>query len=295
MALGSFQLFFGQVQNAPEEVKLRVLQVIFDLLIMYDEEFFSRSDDVAQKITGYLIQTLESDDSASIQAILCVGLSKLMLAGILKDPKVLTSLVLTYVSPNTSTNQELIQCLSYFFPVYCYSSPANQARMQSIFVSAFDLFMRIRENLDEDQEMITPLQFGLLLVDWTNPQKLAEMFKTELQSQASHVKVAADILEALYDSERSGCHLSLLNQSPFNDASTQKAFDKFCNKFTKMYEKETECIDPGKYLDEEFLKLYQFIGVEPPEESSTSPPLHLLKYEGRRSPKEREHNIERLQ
>ncbi|KAG6887175.1 hypothetical protein C0992_000306, partial [Termitomyces sp. T32_za158] len=203
MALGSFQLFFGQVQNAPEEVRLRVLQVIFDLLVMYDEEFFSRSDDVAQKITGYLVQTLESDDSASIQAILCVGLSKLMLTGILKDTKVLASLVLTYVSPNASTNQELIQCLSYFFPVYCYSSPANQARMQSVFLSAFDVFMRIRENVDDDREMITPLQFGLLLVDWTNPQKLAEIFKTELQSQRSHVEVAAGILGALYDSERS--------------------------------------------------------------------------------------------
>lgn len=49
MALGSFQLFLGQVQNAPEEVKLRVLQVIFDLLIMYDEEFFSRSDDIVSQ------------------------------------------------------------------------------------------------------------------------------------------------------------------------------------------------------------------------------------------------------
>ena len=105
MALGSFQLFLGQVQNAPGELKIRVLQVIFDLLIMYDEEFFSRSDDIvsrlrlwipdtkmlrdqAQKITGYLVQTLESDDSEAIQAILCVGLSKLMLAGIIKDPKV---------------------------------------------------------------------------------------------------------------------------------------------------------------------------------------------------------------
>ncbi|KAG6815820.1 hypothetical protein H0H87_011119 [Tephrocybe sp. NHM501043] len=175
MALSSFQLFLGQVQTAPEELKLRVLQVIFDLLIVYDQEFFSRSDDIAKKITGFLVQNLEVDDSPAIQAVLCVGLSKLLLSGIVKDAKVLSSLVLTYVSPTTRTNEELRQCLSYFFPVYCYSSSDNQARMQSIFVSTFDLFMQARENLDDDQDMITPFQFGLLLVDWTNPQKRAEM------------------------------------------------------------------------------------------------------------------------
>ena len=31
------------------------------------------------------------------------------------------------------------------------------------------------EDLDDDQEMIPPYQFGLLMVDWTNPQKAAEM------------------------------------------------------------------------------------------------------------------------
>ncbi|KAG6907366.1 hypothetical protein DXG01_009187 [Tephrocybe rancida] len=297
MALSSFQLFLSQVQTAPEELKIRVLQVIFDLLIMYDQDFFARSDDIAQKIVGFLVQTLESDDCASIHAILCVGLSKLLLSGIIKDPKVLTSLVLTYVSPNTSTNQELRQCLSYFFPVYCYSSPDNQARMRSIFIPTFDLFMHARENLDDAQEMIAPLQFGSLLVDWSNPQKSAEMLKTELQSQASHVEVAADILGALYDSERSDEQLKVLcqllgylhiapgldnrsihklnlllnhhkEQSPFGDDSIEKIFDKFNNKFTKMFAKEIQRIDPGKYLDEEFLELYTFIGIDPPEEST---------------------------
>jgi condensin complex subunit 3 len=46
MALSSIQLFLSQVQSAPEELKLRVLQVIFDLLFLYDQEFFGRSDDV---------------------------------------------------------------------------------------------------------------------------------------------------------------------------------------------------------------------------------------------------------
>lgn len=46
--------------------------------------------------------------------------------------KVLRSLVLAYVSPDTADNQEVRQCLSYFLPVYCYSSSENQRRMKTV-------------------------------------------------------------------------------------------------------------------------------------------------------------------
>ena len=46
MALSSFQLFLSQIQNAPEELRLKVLQVVFDLLVMYEYEFLSRSEEV---------------------------------------------------------------------------------------------------------------------------------------------------------------------------------------------------------------------------------------------------------
>jgi condensin complex subunit 3 len=44
-----------------------------------------------------------------------------------------------------------------------------------IFITAFDLVTRVYEELDDDQEMITPYQFGLLMIDWTNPQKASGM------------------------------------------------------------------------------------------------------------------------
>jgi condensin complex subunit 3 len=34
--------------------------------------------------------------------------------------------------------------------------------------------MSVYDELEEDQEMITPYEFGLFLIDWTNPQKTAE-------------------------------------------------------------------------------------------------------------------------
>ena len=52
----------------------------------------------------------------------------------------------------------------------CSSCPSK------IFMSTFDLAQRMSENLEDDQEIITPYQFGQLMVDWTNPQKAAEMY-----------------------------------------------------------------------------------------------------------------------
>lgn len=48
MALSSFQLFVSQVQSAPEELKAQVLQAIFDLLFLYNQEFLGRSEDVVR-------------------------------------------------------------------------------------------------------------------------------------------------------------------------------------------------------------------------------------------------------
>jgi condensin complex subunit 3 len=46
--------------------------------------------------------------------------------------QVLARLVGLFLDPGTADNQALRQCLSYFFPVYCYSSPTNQRRMQQV-------------------------------------------------------------------------------------------------------------------------------------------------------------------
>jgi condensin complex subunit 3 len=106
MALSSFQLFMSQAQNAPTELKVQVLRIILDLLIVYDQEFFSRSEDVvgfscgivirmssdttsqAKRITDFLLQMLDSDDSPEAQAVLCTGICKLLLAGIITEPRV---------------------------------------------------------------------------------------------------------------------------------------------------------------------------------------------------------------
>ena len=42
------------------------------------------------------------------------------------------NLIMAYLSPHTADNQELRQCLTFFFPVYSYSSSANQRCMREV-------------------------------------------------------------------------------------------------------------------------------------------------------------------
>jgi len=103
MALSSFQLFMSQAQNAPADLKLQVFKVVLDLLIMYPQEFFGRNDDIvsryttnipnltivqSKRISDFLLHTLETEDSPEAQAILCTGICKLLLAGIVTDTRV---------------------------------------------------------------------------------------------------------------------------------------------------------------------------------------------------------------
>ena len=58
------------------------------------------------------------------------------------------------------------------------------------------------DDLDEDQEMISTLQFGQQLIDWTDPTKVIGADNTE--TSPVHVNLAVDILRALYDNNKAG-------------------------------------------------------------------------------------------
>jgi condensin complex subunit 3 len=110
-------------------------------------------------------------------------------------------MVLLYFASETAGNEELRQCLSYFFPVYCYSSSQNQRRMSrvrtsdlpgplhpvlccsrngadtrnghnQVLLTALGLLKGVYEDLSDRATMIAPLQIGLQLIDWCDPQKV---------------------------------------------------------------------------------------------------------------------------
>jgi condensin complex subunit 3 len=104
MALNSFQLFLGQIQTAPEVLKLRVLQIVFDILMVHENDFMNKESGAVginslsyqsmlillqgDRIVEFLLHVLDNEESDKVQALLCIGLAKLVLAGIVSDEQV---------------------------------------------------------------------------------------------------------------------------------------------------------------------------------------------------------------
>ncbi|KAJ1031134.1 hypothetical protein NDA18_002353 [Ustilago nuda] len=280
LALDSFPLFIDQVQRAEGTIKLRAVQAVFDLLINHTIPYLcSRNpagEEMAKRqIISYLLSLLE-DDEPAVQSAACEGMAKLMLTGMVEDDEALKSLVLIYMSPETMENQELRQCLSYFLPVYCGSSSWNQRRLQRVFISVLQVLTEVYEEKDEDQEMVTPTQVGLQLLDWTDPDKIM-MGPGRTRDETVHVDVAIELIKAMYtidekDRRKVMCQLlgkvllpeeledakvqevlilltGLKELNPVEDTVSKNAIGRFESSFVKTYAAQVEAGLDGLDLD----------------------------------------------
>lgn len=55
-------------------------------------------------------------------------------------------------------------------------------------------------------------------------------------------------------------------QCPFENTSIEKIFDRFKNRFLKVFADELKNINPLEYVDDDFRDIYQRIGVDVPAE-----------------------------
>ncbi|PSR90834.1 hypothetical protein PHLCEN_2v4803 [Hermanssonia centrifuga] len=292
MAQNSFQLFLSQLQSAPEVLKIRVLQIVFDIMMVHDGIFLGPGSTNGERIVEFLLHILDTDESEKVQALLCVGLSKLMLSGMVADERVLQSLVLIYISPETVNNQELRQCLSYFFPVYCYSSSTNQRRMQKIFIPLYDKLSEVYKEWDGDENMISPAQASLMFVDWTDPQKsaaVAAKVPGHVVDESIHVDLASNIIKALFndelekDDKKALCQLlgrlylpdkvdddkirtlkflmdNLSSRRPLRDSAAKNAFAKFETAISKKFDAQLADFNEEEYRQLEYLQeLFEFV------------------------------------
>ncbi|KAL7417587.1 nuclear condensing complex subunit [Mrakia frigida] len=193
-ATSTFGLFLSQAQKTDGRLKVQVLQIIFDLLMIYDWRDLVPLPNPANLI-DLLVFHLEQADEDLALAVVVEGSAKLMLAGMVTDPVLLTQLVLQFIFPETADIAPLRQCLGYFLPVYCFSSPVNQRRMKDIFLPTLQQLLS-----QEDEDGITPGQFSLLFLDWTDPQRAVHP-EGRAGDEQIQVDMAVDVLKALFSEE----------------------------------------------------------------------------------------------
>ncbi|KAJ8457735.1 hypothetical protein ONZ51_g11351 [Trametes cubensis] len=306
MALSSFQLFLSQVQSAPEVLKIRVLQIIFDILMVHEGAFLGPGSPNGDKIVDFLLQLLEAEELERVQALLVVGIAKLMLSGMVTDERVLQTLVLVFISPETAGNQELRQCLSYFFPVYSYSSAANQQRMRKIFVPLYERLVKAYHEWDGEEDMVTPAQVALMFVDWTDPIRAGDAAKglrKECEKDPVHLDLATDVIKALFSTEydkedkKALCQMlgklylpdevdddkvrmlklllnNLRSRRPPRDTAAKNALAKFDAALWKKYERQLENFSEDEFRKlEELRELFEFLDdIIPDDDEDEEPP-----------------------
>lgn len=84
-------------------------------------------------------------------------------------------MILLYFFPTVEpVNNKIQQCLTYFFPAYCYSSADHQKAFSIVTISALEELCNTHIDLQEDEVMVNPNQIADMLADWTDPRKLAK-------------------------------------------------------------------------------------------------------------------------
>ncbi|KAM6503308.1 Nuclear condensing complex subunit [Amanita muscaria] len=302
LALGSFSMYFKRAtSNLSEELKMSVLQVMFDMLMVHEHDFLQRQGETPQQITDLLVTRLIEETSSKVKALLAMGISKLVLCGMVTDIKAIKNLIITYLSPDTVDNQELRQCLTFFFPRFCYSSAANQIRLREIFIETFMELSTLRRRLDDD-EVISATQVVALFVDLTDPLKLIQVINAKGKAPATdesvQVDLASDVLKALLDKKNnfekedkrvlthmlSKLHIpdtvdddkirtlkllihSVQTRRPLRDATSNNALRKFDTAISKKFETQLEGFSEEEYRKlSELQELFEFLDDIIPED-----------------------------
>ncbi|KAG2090779.1 nuclear condensing complex subunit [Suillus discolor] len=229
-----FPAFLGQIQTAPEVLRIRVLQIVFDILMVHENDFLKKEGSTRERIIEFFLQLLETEKSDKVQALLCIGLSKLVLSGMISEDKVLQSLVAAYLAPDTIDNQEVRQYLAYFFPVYCYSSAVNQRRMQKLVIGLFEQLAPETRNVDDTQDMVSPAQIAAMFVDWTDPQKAIDV-QEQPTDETIHIDLASDIARALFDDKMIRMSMTFWGEPLTNAKIAEEDKKFFYQVFGRLY------------------------------------------------------------
>lgn len=190
LAEENLTLFLHCFAKGHPALQMIALQIIADTLVTHPSLLALPSPDSAGADNGDLrkqvlkafSKSLKSEDPA-VQATGAAALSKLMLSQLVTDTDLLKQLVLAFFDPDTSTNAQLRQSLSYFLPVYCHSRAENAERLVAVSCGVLGKMATLRESFLEEAEVegedgqaegaVVKLGVvGLMLVEWTDPRRI---------------------------------------------------------------------------------------------------------------------------
>lgn len=205
LAIENILLFGHCFSRGDTNLKILAIKTISDILITHGTSVLDVEDGVdTMSIYKMFYRAVRNDDDMETQTVAAVSLCKLLLAGVIKEPDLIKTLVVVYFNGSSAHNQPMRQALSYCIPVYCFSSSANQRIMSSVVVDSVRRLTQVYDTAES--EMLPPAQIMQQLIDWTNPNRVVQLNSSgETVSGGGaddiHCDVAIDMLQRLVDED----------------------------------------------------------------------------------------------
>ncbi|KAF7317047.1 Peptidase A1 domain-containing protein [Mycena chlorophos] len=295
----------------PQETRSTLFKIVFDVLLAHT----TLEHQITHGSHEFLLDAFENqcarreDYSPDILALLSLGLSKLVLYGLVEDPKlVLLGLCRAYFSPYNRDNQPLLQSFSYFLHVYSHSSSAQQEIVQQLFPAVFketaEMYREYEENEATEEANLNIGNVVGLWTECTDPTQLIDGKDASVESLV-HLALAEDTLRMmLSDTNMPKDHKKLLCQMllklnfpdevdmdrvrsfylllkhmtmrrPPKDATANNALKKFMAKFEKQFANEIEGFDEADFRkmeqNERIRELFEFLDNIAPEDIEEEP------------------------
>lgn len=213
------------VSKGNESLKIIALQSIVDIFSIYGNVVVDGEGKVDSiSLHKIFYKVLKNENLPECQAIAAEGLCKLYLADIFTDDDLFEALVLSYFSPNNSSDTALIQAFAFCIPVYCFSHISHQAKMVKI---AADVLLRLctlwsdlQASVDSQTDTSTILKPKIVLqqlIHWTDPRKLVNpnLASKKIDAQFSKDNIQLhfllDLLKIVPQIEKRDIKRSILN------------------------------------------------------------------------------------
>ncbi|XP_077992118.1 condensin complex subunit 3-like [Glandiceps talaboti] len=268
-----------------ETIRVRALEGIFDLLLLFGFETFKTDDEeeevnkskvddgdvstedaersfnitkrAKEKNTANsvltILTTLLDSESSEIRTVAAEGLSKLLLSGRIVSWKLISRLVILWYNPITEEDIRLRHCLGSFLPIYAFASRAHQETIMEAFIPT--LRTLINAPIFSPLAKINENNVADFLVALTNNKNLRKnKDENTIEDSSVHDSLAITICNEilnLCDSETPGLRtlckaLTLLDLTPTN-ASNIKDLQMLVKQMIENLEEKT-----AKHLAEKF-------------------------------------------
>ncbi|ORX55366.1 hypothetical protein BCR36DRAFT_347135 [Piromyces finnis] len=196
LAVENMPLFLFNTENIKPNIQIMSLKIIFDLIMRHGFRAFedvvinlgSQGKFTVNEIFKRCLRNTENE----VLSLAVSGISKLMLLKYFYDPQILQRLVILYFHPCTAKNDSLRQCLSYFLPAFSYSSIENQEFMTGVL--GVCIRKLLKQYYKNKEDMITPIQFGQQMIDWTDYRRVLsnDFYKAK---SCPHARLAIKLLK----------------------------------------------------------------------------------------------------